>query len=185
MGWPFRLLNAIHVGADLSMVSSKFFHWLLVDPKDGTIRFSDHKIRPYIEDVAKFYERRLKGDEPSDREWAAWVARAEWAAWAVRAERAERAVRAERAEWAELAELAERAEWAERAVRAVRAEWAVRAERAERAEWAERAELAARAERAAHYIKMSDKLISLLEDEIPLESKHKLLVKIEKHLAKV
>src|SRR5690349_19470839 len=33
--WPRRFLAAIPVGADLSLVASRFLHWLLVDPTDG------------------------------------------------------------------------------------------------------------------------------------------------------
>lgn len=70
--WPVRLLNSIHVGADLSMVPSKFLHWLLVNPKDGVIRFAKSKKSvKLIRDVADLYQRKLNGDSPSYQEWRA------------------------------------------------------------------------------------------------------------------
>lgn len=37
--WPGQFLSAITVGADLCRVKDHFLHWLLVDPKDGVLRF--------------------------------------------------------------------------------------------------------------------------------------------------
>lgn len=77
--WPELFLSSIPVGADLSMVGSKFMHWILIDPKDGVIRFAKGESKKAVEGVANLYQRRLNGDEPSDKEWAAWAARAAWA----------------------------------------------------------------------------------------------------------
>ena len=38
--WPGRFLESIPIGVDLSKVGWKFQHWLLLDPKDGVIRFA-------------------------------------------------------------------------------------------------------------------------------------------------
>lgn len=76
--WPERFLSSIKVGADLSSVGSKFFIWLLVDPQDGVIRFASQTGRTSIEKVANLYKRRLNGNEPAYKEWAAeaWEAAA-------------------------------------------------------------------------------------------------------------
>src|SRR5262245_36437505 len=59
MAWPSAFLNAIPVGADLSMVWPKFALWLLSDPKEGVIRFVEKPEyaaqKKAIEGVAALY----------------------------------------------------------------------------------------------------------------------------------
>lgn len=43
MTFPVRFLEAVPVGADLSLVFYQFMHWLLVDPIDGVIKFANEK----------------------------------------------------------------------------------------------------------------------------------------------
>src|SRR5205085_6017374 len=38
--WPEKFLSVIKTGADLSGVTDRFLHWLLVDPVDGVIKFA-------------------------------------------------------------------------------------------------------------------------------------------------
>ncbi len=86
--WPARFLEAIPVGADLSMVWPKFAHWMLVDEKDGVIRFAKtDRTRDAILNVGALFARLIAGDSVSQKDWradadaaaAAW--RADAAAW--------------------------------------------------------------------------------------------------------
>ena len=71
MEWPLKFLKAIPVGADLSLVASKFLHWLLVDPTDGVIQHAkDAASKKVIQDVADLYTRKIAGDNPTAEEWA-------------------------------------------------------------------------------------------------------------------
>ncbi|HZQ08652.1 MAG TPA: hypothetical protein VFD70_18870, partial [Anaerolineae bacterium] len=67
--FPERFLDAIPVGADLSMVWYKFAHWLLVDPEHGVICFANEKTRPAIEKVALLYQRKIEGHYIFEEEW--------------------------------------------------------------------------------------------------------------------
>src|ERR1700760_699343 len=61
MYWPEEFLNAIPVGADLSLVWPKFAFWLFVDPIEGVIRFAkNEKSRNSIIHIASLYERLIK-----------------------------------------------------------------------------------------------------------------------------
>ena len=118
MDWPEAFLDAIPVGADLSLVWPRFAHWLLVDDEHGVIQYagSHEGARTAIQGVADLFARRIAGNDPTTEEWAAARAAlgdaacaAEWAALGDAACAAARA-----AEWA--------AEWAvARAARAARA----------------------------------------------------------------
>jgi len=137
------VIEAIPVGADLSLVSSRLMLDLLADPQRGMFQLCDEgsDARTAVEAVAGLYVRRLAGDEPSEEDWdraawAAWAAGAAGAAWAARAAWAAEAAEAAWAAWA--AEAARAAEAAE-AARAAEA-----AEAAEAASW--------QAERLIHHL---------------------------------
>jgi hypothetical protein len=85
MAWPERFLEAISVGADLSVVAWQFLHWLLVDAQEGVIRFAlTEKAKAAIHRVAVLMERKAKGevvswDEANTARHDAWDgARASW-----------------------------------------------------------------------------------------------------------
>ena len=66
--WPEEFLEAVQVGADLSMVWPRFAHWLLVDPEHGVIRHTKtDRTRKAIEDVAALYQRWISGEKPKWR----------------------------------------------------------------------------------------------------------------------
>ena len=85
--FPLKFLKAIPVGADLSLVTAKFMVWLLVDPKDGVIRFTKgyKDCSEAIKYVANLYKRRIKGEVVKDEEFAGAAAWA--AAWAAQEEK--------------------------------------------------------------------------------------------------
>ena len=68
--WPERFLSAIAPGADLSVVSSHFFVWMLGDPVDGAIRHAktDRK-RAVIQRVVSLYQRTANGEIVEENEW--------------------------------------------------------------------------------------------------------------------
>ena len=73
MKWPEAFLEAIPVGADLSLVWPRFAHWLLVDDEHGVIQYAgSHKgARTAIQGVADLFARRIAGNDPTTEEWAA------------------------------------------------------------------------------------------------------------------
>ena len=69
--WPARFLEAIQVGADLSMVWPRFAHWLLADPDFGVIRHAKTDTsKKAISGVAALYYRWISGENPVRKEWA-------------------------------------------------------------------------------------------------------------------
>jgi len=74
--FPREFLEAIPLGADLSLVVNQFLVWLLVDPLHGVIQFAGKDSeRAAIETVAKLHLRVISGDPPTKSEWAAaWAA---------------------------------------------------------------------------------------------------------------
>lgn len=99
-GFPLAFLEAIPVGADLSLVWPRFALWLLADPNHGVLQHTGNATRPAVEAVIDLYRRWLDGDQPSADEFevaaeAAWAA-AEAATWAA----AEAAWAAAEAPWA-------------------------------------------------------------------------------------
>lgn len=62
-------MNAIKIGADVSLVVSKFMHWLLVDAEHGVIKFSKNK--PILQVVADLYKRKIDGENVGINEWLA------------------------------------------------------------------------------------------------------------------
>jgi hypothetical protein len=146
--WPERLMSAIEPGADLSCVGWKFLHWLLTDET-----VNPGITHPLVEDAVKQCAEVLvpltKG-HPVARSAAR---RAERTAWGAASNACSEKLWSEtlwRAAWS--------AESAARAAEA--AAWPASADSAERAAWA-----AARgAGCSAAYIKMSDKLIALIQE---------------------
>jgi len=79
--WPERFLQAIPIGADLSLVGDQFLHWLLVDPVAGVIQFArTEQARKVVQDVADHYAKKIGGATVTREQWdavraAAWRAR--------------------------------------------------------------------------------------------------------------
>jgi len=104
--FPARFLEAIPVGADLSMVVPQFLYWMLSDEAWG-LKPESPDVKAAVDAVAECFKRRIAGDEPSEEDWEssvklaraawaardAWDARAAWAAWAARDARAAWAAR--------------------------------------------------------------------------------------------
>ena len=81
--WPARFLEAIQVGADLSMVWPRFAHWLLADPDFGVIRHAKTDTsKKAISGVAALYYRWISGENPVRKEWATAAADADAYAYA-------------------------------------------------------------------------------------------------------
>ena len=63
-------IDAIPVGADLSLVSSHLMVDVLSDPDHGVLRHAGGEdVRAAIDTVVALYRRRVAGDEPSRNEW--------------------------------------------------------------------------------------------------------------------
>src|SRR6266446_9264114 len=79
--WPERFLEAIPIGADLSKVGWKFQHWLLLDPKEGVIRFARQQDKELFKEIGTLIWDLAMGKQISAS--AAWSAAwsAESAAW--------------------------------------------------------------------------------------------------------
>jgi hypothetical protein len=171
-GWTF--LAAIPVGADLSLVTTRFLHWLLVDPVDGVVRFAEGGGKVAIEQVAGLLLRQIEGGTVKVVEWHDAADAAEAAANAAYAADAADAYAAEAAAYAaEAAAYAARAaayatHAAAYAARAAAyathaAAYAARDAAYAAKAAAEAAEAAAYAARAAARIRQSEKLLELLE----------------------
>jgi hypothetical protein len=81
--WATEWVEAIPVGADLSLVWPRFAEWMLVDPTDGVIRFAekDEAVAKAIREVASLHSALIRGEVVGADRWAAaWDA-----AWAARA----------------------------------------------------------------------------------------------------
>jgi hypothetical protein len=73
--WPSGFLNAIRVGADLSLVWPRFAVWLLVDKRTGVIRHAKTDAqRAAIQRVADLYGKVVKGEPVADSDWRAAAA---------------------------------------------------------------------------------------------------------------
>ena len=68
-GFPLRFLEAIPVGADLSMVVPKMMLWLLIDENHGAIRHGSEKGKIAIQAVADLYIRKIAGGIVTVSEW--------------------------------------------------------------------------------------------------------------------
>ena len=72
LAWPERFTRAIPVGADLSLVTRRFLHWLLSGDDSPIAKWRDDE---HVRRVRELYERELAGDQPTEDEWAAaWAA---------------------------------------------------------------------------------------------------------------
>ena len=70
MEWPERFLSAIPVGADLSLVTYRFIHWMLIDPSEGVIKYAQiAQSRSAIQRVANLYERNIAGENVELADW--------------------------------------------------------------------------------------------------------------------
>ena len=68
--WPELFLNSINVGADLSLVFSKFVVRILGDSERGCIiHAKTPEAQAAINSVISLYKRKLEGDVISDDEW--------------------------------------------------------------------------------------------------------------------
>lgn len=68
--WPERFLNAIPVGADLSLVWPKFAVFMLADKDHGVIKFAKkEKTKKAIQEVADLYQRIINGEKIDANTW--------------------------------------------------------------------------------------------------------------------
>lgn len=63
-------VEAVPVGADLTMVPSLLMLDILDDPNHGFYQRSGEYERPAVGVVAELYRQRIDGDEPSPQEWS-------------------------------------------------------------------------------------------------------------------
>jgi len=158
--WPTRFLRAIPVGADLWLVWPKFAHWMLVDEKDGVIWHArKDSERDAIRGVGALFERQCRGELVSLADWrqARSAAYAAYAVAAAAAAYAAYAVAVAAAAYAAYA-VAVAADAAYAAYAAAATDAA-----ADAAAYAADAAAAKARARRAHFSKMADKLIELLE----------------------
>ncbi len=81
MLWPEQFLDAINVGADLSMVFPKFMHFILADEKYGVLQYANTQFtKNAILKVIELYEKKINGADITREEWAAAYATATAAA---------------------------------------------------------------------------------------------------------
>ena len=64
--WPEKFLQSIPVGVNLMAVYWKFMEWLLIDEKEGVIRFAKTDVQKLIiRDSGNIFTRLLRGESPS------------------------------------------------------------------------------------------------------------------------
>lgn len=94
--WPYRFMNAIQPGADLSGVWPRLIEWMMIDEKWGLVNIVEAPdVKAVVQRVGEAYRRMNAGEVISDAEQkeitdatrAAWAARDARAAWAARAAR--------------------------------------------------------------------------------------------------
>ena len=78
--FPVRFLEAVNVGADLSMVVPKFMVWMLSDKKDGVLKSASKDGKKIIKKIVKLYKKQISGGIVTQSEWIAvsgeaWVVR--------------------------------------------------------------------------------------------------------------
>ncbi len=66
--WHVNFTIAIHVGADLSMVTSKLMYWLMTD-KSGIRKHAKKSTLKIIDKIAELYKQRINGSEPQRSVW--------------------------------------------------------------------------------------------------------------------
>ena len=77
MAWPERFLAAIAPGADLSLVMSRWFVWMLTDSVDGVIQYArTERSQKSIQRVSDLYQRKIAGGNIEIKEWRAAAAAA-------------------------------------------------------------------------------------------------------------
>lgn len=64
-----ELYETIPVGADLSMVVSRFMLWLLSDQNHGVLQYTYGNTRRCVQLVVDLHTRRISGDEPPSTKW--------------------------------------------------------------------------------------------------------------------
>ena len=72
--WPQKFIRAIPVGADLSLVTTRFRLWLLTDPKHGVRQYAGDPVwgvAAAIDQCAALLQARIDGREPTVRAWSA------------------------------------------------------------------------------------------------------------------
>jgi len=68
--FPLHFLESITVGADLSLVIPQFMVWLLTDPIEGVLQYTQAaEIQTTIEQAAALYQRVLQGKGRLSEEW--------------------------------------------------------------------------------------------------------------------
>jgi len=68
--WPRQFIEAVPVGADLSLVWPKFAVWMLTDTENGVIRHVENtNVRKTIQDISDTYVRVIQGEEVTVKEW--------------------------------------------------------------------------------------------------------------------
>ncbi len=67
--FPFRFLNAVPVGVDLSGVFPRFMFWLLTDETYGIYQYGSEKGKIAIQAVADLYKRKIAGENINIDEW--------------------------------------------------------------------------------------------------------------------
>ena len=140
--FPLKRTKALSVGCDTDLVVDKFLLWLLSGDDSPISKWNKET---YIKNVAGLYQRKLREDNPTKKEWAAArdaAGAARDAAWVAKADKAATKA-ADAAAWA-----ADEAIGGDDVVVAVRAA-------ADAAAWA-----------AAAGVAMADKLIKILEERI-------------------
>jgi hypothetical protein len=174
VAWPERFLAAPRVGADLSLVWPRFAVWLLTDPDQGVIRFAGSRanVRKSIETVSVLWQRVIDGETVGSlrAEFCAAAAAADVAADAVAAAADAAAAAAVAAAADAAADAAAAAVAADAAADAAAAAAAVAVAAVAVAAAADAAAAAAVAVAAAAvaeydapWVRMSDKLIELMD----------------------
>lgn len=68
-GFPFRFLEAIPVGADLSLVAPKFFLWALTSETLNIVAGADGQGHNTVAVATRFWQRVVAGGDVSENEW--------------------------------------------------------------------------------------------------------------------
>ena len=80
LAFPQRFADAIHEGADLSLVWPRFVLWMLTDPAAGVIKYAKKEAaQEAIKAVVALFQRWLDGCKPPASEWES-ARRNSWAA---------------------------------------------------------------------------------------------------------
>jgi hypothetical protein len=74
MEWPERFLASIKPGADLSLVMSHWFVWMLTDSQDGVLQYAKtEKSRNAIQAVSDLYARKAAGENVAHEQFRAYA----------------------------------------------------------------------------------------------------------------